>query len=213
MIAFPLQAALDAGADRVVVVTGHQEVAVQDAVREAAGPRADAIGFAHQAQQNGTGHAVLCALPQLPHDEAVVWILNGDTPLIRAQTLHDLAEDVAGREAGLVMTSVRPEDRTGYGRLVRDGAGHPKLIREERDCAAEELSIEECNAGIYAVRARHLHEELPTLGSNNDQGEIYLTDLVELRARGGVVGVRELDAREAAGVNTRAQLEALEAEA
>jgi len=153
----------------------------------------------------------LCALGQLPDSDALVWILNGDTPLVRAETLAALADAARSSGAGMAMTTVRPQDKTGYGRVVRDETGAPKYIREERDCSPEEFAVEECNAGMYCVRAGHLHRELPQLGSENVQGEIYLTDLLELRARAGAVGVVELDPVEAAGINTLEQLRALEA--
>ncbi|MEM6292128.1 MAG: NTP transferase domain-containing protein [Myxococcota bacterium] len=213
LVAYPIEAALEAGATRVVVVTGYQERAVQEAVEALPGLPADAVAFAHQAEQNGTGHAVLCALPEVPKTDALVWVLNGDTPLVRASTLGGLAEAAEASTAGLVMTTVRATGQTGYGRLIRDGSGAPKYIREERDCSTEEFAVEECNAGMYCVRAEHLHAELPTLGSDNAQGEIYLTDLVEVRAKQGTVAAVELDPLEAAGINTREQLEELEAAA
>ncbi len=213
LVAYPIEAALEAGATRVVVVTGYQEHEVQDAVRALPGLPPTSVAFAHQAEQNGTGHAVLCALSEVPVADALVWVLNGDTPLVRASTLGGLAEAAEASSAGLVMTTVRARGQTGYGRLIRDDAGHPKYIREERDCSPEEFAVEECNAGMYCVRAEHLHAELPTLGSDNAQGEIYLTDLVEVRAKHGAVAAVELDPLEAAGINTREQLQELEAAA
>lgn len=213
LVHYPVRAALQAGAQRVVVVTGHQEDAVREAVLSTPGLLPEQVRFAHQAQQNGTGHAVACALPALPERDAQVWILSGDTPMITAQTLASIAEAAANSSAGLAVSTLQAEGSTGYGRLLRDADGAPRCIREERDCSPEEFTVTECNAGLYSVNASHLHHELPTLGSNNAQGEIYLTDLVELRARDGRVGVVELDAIEAAGVNTPEQLAALEREA
>ncbi len=211
LVTHPLDAALAAGASRVVVVTGVQREAVQEAVLEHLGGDVSRVRFAHQAQQNGTGHAVSCALAEVPHGEGMVWILNGDTPLIRAQTLARLRTLANEASSGLAMTTIAPEDCTGYGRVIRDASGNPAYIREERDCSPDEFAVRECNAGMYCVRARHLHTELPTLGSSNAQGEIYLTDLVELRAQHGVVAAEALSAVEAAGINTPEQLAALEA--
>ena len=213
LVTYPIDAALAAGADAVIPVTGYQGSTVRAAVGEHPGVAESQVRFARQEEQKGTGHAVLCALGQFPDSDALVWILNGDTPLVRAETLAALAEAARNSDAGMAMTVVRPADKTGYGRLVRDQAGQPKYIREERDCSPEEFAVEECNAGMYCVRAGHLHRELPLLGSENVQGEIYLTDLLELRARAGAVGVVELDALEAAGINTVEQLHALEAAA
>ncbi len=213
LVSHPVRAALEAGAGRIVVVTGHQQSAVREAVLATPGLPADAVRFAHQAQQNGTGHAVLCALPEIPDGDAQVWILSGDTPMIRAQTLEAIAEAARTSSAGLAVSTLQAEGDTGYGRLLRDASGAARCIREQRDCSPEEFAVTECNAGLYCVRASHLHAELATLGTDNAQGEIYLTDLVEVRARRGAVAVVPLDAIEAAGVNTPEQLAELEAAA
>ncbi len=213
LIAYPVLAALDAGASRIVVVTGHQEAAVREAVLAVPGVAADSVRFAHQAEQNGTGHAVLCALPEIPPGDVPVWILSGDAPMVRASTLSAIADAAAASPAGLVVGTMHAEGQTGYGRLLRDADGVPRCIREERDCSPEEFAVTECNAGLYCVSASHLHAELVTLGSDNVQGEIYLTDLVEVRARQGEVATASLDPIEAAGINTPEQLVALEAEA
>jgi len=213
LVTYPVRAALDAGATRIVVVTGHQEQAVQEAVSSTPGLPEGVVRFAHQAEQNGTGHAVLCALPEIPVGDGQVWILSGDTPMIRAETLRSIAEAAAQSTAGLAVSTLRAEGDTGYGRLLRDDAGAPKCIREQRDCTPAEYAVTECNAGLYCVASSHLHAELPSLGSDNAQGEIYLTDLVEVRAGHGTVAVAALDPIEAAGVNTPEQLAALEREA
>lgn len=213
LIAYPVRAALDAGASRLVVVTGHQEAAVREAVLAVPGVEAAAVGFAHQAQQNGTGHAVLCALPEIPNAEVPVWILSGDTPMVRAQTLRTIADAAATSTAGLAISTTHVEGSSGYGRVLRDDSGAPQCVREERDCSPEEYAVTECNAGLYCVTASHLHSDLPTLGTDNAQGEIYLTDLIEVRAKHGTVATVEFDAVEAAGINTPEQLAALEAEA
>ncbi|MCR9160084.1 MAG: NTP transferase domain-containing protein [Nannocystaceae bacterium] len=213
LIAYPVLAALEAGATRIVVVTGHQGEAVREAVLAVPGVASQAVRFAHQAQQNGTGHAVLCALADIPTGDVPVWILSGDTPMVRAETLSSIADAAAQSPAGLAVGTMQAQGHTGYGRLLRDDRGDPRCIREERDCSPEEFAVTECNAGLYCVSASHLHAELASLGSDNAQGEIYLTDLVEVRAGRGRVATVALDAIEAAGVNTPQQLGALEAEA
>ena len=213
LIAYPVRAALEAGATRLVVVTGHQEADVREAVQAVPGVPPQSVRFAHQAEQNGTGHAVLCALPEIPSGEVPVWILSGDTPMVRAATLSAIADAAAQSDAGLAVSTMHAEGKTGYGRLLRDEQGAPRCIREERDCSPEEFAVTECNAGLYCVSASHLHAELATLGSDNAQGEIYLTDLVEVRAGQGRVATVSLDPLEAAGVNTPEQLAELEAEA
>ena len=211
LVVYPLRAARNFGVQRSIVVVGHQAEQVRAVVGEHLPVnRGWVIEFALQDQQNGTGHAVMCALPQLGDFDGAVLILSGDVPLLRAQSLAALARACEGSSSGVALASFRAADPTGYGRILRDGSGRCIGIREQRDASASELSIDECNAGVYCVRAEHLRRELSLLSSNNAAGEIYLTDLIELRARAGEVAVVELDAIEVAGVNTPEQLIELE---
>lgn len=213
LVVHPLRAARAAGVERSIVVVGHQRERVREAV-EAACPRADGwvVDFAVQAEQRGTGHAVQCALAALGDVDGDVFILSGDVPLLRAQTLAALREACQRSDGGLALATFEPEDPTGYGRIVRRDR-RVVAIREHRDASEAERRIGECNAGIYCVRADHLRRELPTLGDANAAGEIYLTDLVARRARAGTVAAVLVDPIEVAGVNTPEQLAALEAEA
>ncbi len=212
LVLYPLRAARSFGVQRSIVVVGHQAEQVRALVR-ARLPASEgwAVEFALQAEQNGTGHAVMCALPQLGEGfDGAVLILSGDVPLLRAASLARLARACEGSSAGVALASFRAADPTGYGRILRDGVGRCVGIREQRDASEAERAIDECNAGVYCIRAEHLRRELPRLSSNNAAGEIYLTDLIELRARAGEVAVVELDAVEVAGVNTPEQLLELE---
>lgn len=215
LVVYPLVAARRFGVARSIVVVGHQAAQVEAEIRERL-PAADgwAIDFATQAEQHGTGHAVMCALPVLGDDfDGNVLILSGDVPLLSDQTLAALARACERSSAGLSLASFRAADPTGYGRILRDEQGRCVGIREQRDASAAERAIDECNAGVYCVRAEHLRRELPALSANNAAGEIYLTDLIGLRARVGEVVVVEVDALEVAGINTPEQLAELEAHA
>lgn len=215
LVVHPLRAARDVGVERSIVVVGHQAERVEAELRERL-PASDGwhFDFARQAEQRGTGHAVLCALPTLGEDFAgSVLILSGDVPLLQAATLARLADACARSRAGLALASFRPADPTGYGRVLRDADGRVTAIREHRDASPEQRAIVECNAGVYCVAADILRSELPELGSGNAAGEIYLTDLVERRAAVGEVAALEVDADEVAGVNTPEQLAELEARA
>jgi bifunctional UDP-N-acetylglucosamine pyrophosphorylase/glucosamine-1-phosphate N-acetyltransferase len=206
LVTYPLDAARVAGATRVIVVTGYQEEAVRAAVREHAGEDAEWLRFVTQGEQHGTGHAVMCALPEVPR-EGPVLVLAGDVPMLQAQTLHKLV--VAASQNAALLTFC-PEDCTGYGRIVRNDAKHVARIVEERDATESERAIVECNAGVYCFHAEALHRELPRLGTANAQGEVYLTDLVEVLARDGKIPTIEVPPIEAVGVNTVEQLEDLE---
>lgn len=207
LVVHAIRAARAAGATRVVVVVGHGAAQVQASL---AGVFADFPGLAYavQAEQRGTGHAVLCALPALADHTGDVLILSGDVPRLRAQTLERLALACAESPARLALATFHARTPQGYGRIVRDGAVVVAIV-EERDASPEQRAIEECNAGVYCVGASLLRKELPGLGTANAQGEIYLTDLVARAAGQGVVALVVPEA-EVAGVNTPEQLAALE---
>ena len=167
------------------------------------------LKFCVQSEQLGTGHAVSQALPLLPKEGAVL-ILYGDVPLTRAETLQRLIEQVSDTSMGLL--TVKLDDPSGYGRIVRDAAGRVTSIVEHKDASTEQLTINEINSGIIAVPAWALHEWLPTLSNQNAQGEYYLTDLIEIAVSKGVVvnTVHPTDVEETLGVNNRVQLAQLE---
>jgi len=206
LVVHAIRAARAAGAAQVVVVVGHGAAQVQ-ATLDAGFP---GLRYALQAEQRGTGHAVLCALPALAGHAGDVLILSGDVPRLRAGTLERLAAACAGSPARLALATFIADDPRGYGRIVRDERGAVAAIVEERDASPAQRTIQECNAGVYCVGAELLREGLPALGTANAQGEIYLTDLVA-RVAGQGVAALEVPAAEVAGVNTLAQLAALEA--
>ena len=195
---FPIRAALALDASPVVVVVGHQAESVQEKLSPlfAGAP----IRFALQAEQMGTGHAVLCAEQALRGFEGSVLILAADVPLIRPGTLQKL---VAARQgADVALLTCRVEEPKGYGRIVRRADGTVARIVEEKDASDEEQKISEVNASIYLADASFLFAALRKVGRSNAQGEYYLTDIV---AKGRAVAV-EAEETEVSGVNDRAQL-------
>lgn len=207
LVAYPIAAAREAGVDQFVVVVGHGAEQVEQAVLA---EQADGVAFVVQAEQNGTGHAVLCALPAFSDYAGMVLILSGDVPLLEARTLRRLIAAAEGSPARFAFLTFRPDQPGGYGRIIRDEDGHPVAIREHADASEAQRAITEVNAGIYCVAAEHLRRELPKLGPQNAQGEIYLTDLVARLAKVGAIEAIEVDAAEVAGVNTLEQLAQLE---
>jgi len=208
LVDFPVRAALALGAHRVVVVLGHQRERVEAHLR-AAFPEAP-VAFATQAEQLGTAHAVLCAMPQLEGFEGDVIVLSGDVPNVTAETL----EALIALPAAVRVLGMRLDDPAQYGRFVRQ-AGKLVRIREFKDCAPAERGIRDVNAGIYAIDAGFLRDTLGSLGRDNAQGEYYLTDLVERAATAGL-GVETLTvegdaALDLNGVNDRADLALAEA--
>jgi bifunctional UDP-N-acetylglucosamine pyrophosphorylase/glucosamine-1-phosphate N-acetyltransferase len=201
MLEHVMDAAEAAGCRDNVVVIGHGA----ELVRELVGSRAR---IALQAEQLGTGHAVLQAADTLKDFTGTVMILCGDTPLLEAEELEKFyAEHVKSGAAATVMSAMM-EDPFGYGRILRDANGDVAGIVEQKDASEEQKLIKEINTGNYCVEAPLLFEVLRTLGNNNAQGEYYLTDvLAKLRAMGKKVGgVVTADSEMIMGVNSRRQL-------
>jgi bifunctional UDP-N-acetylglucosamine pyrophosphorylase / glucosamine-1-phosphate N-acetyltransferase len=203
MIAWPVGAALEAGVSACVLVVGHQA----DKVRAHFAGHGE-IGFALQSEQLGTGHAVRCALPQLPGATRTVLILCGDTPLLTADTLRAMLQAHAQSGAALsVMTAHFPEP-FGYGRIIKGADGSVLGITEEKDATAEERQIREVNAGVYCADRDFLEGALAGLTNDNAQGEYYLTDVVRMAASQGLrcLSFPVADPEETIGVNDRVQL-------
>ncbi|MGH9902520.1 MAG: sugar phosphate nucleotidyltransferase, partial [Pyrinomonadaceae bacterium] len=193
----------------VYVIVGHHAEEVKAAVREELGE--DAAVFITQAEQRGTGDAVMAAREALADANSTLLVLSGDVPLVRAETLGALVHQHRthrGRGAACTALTVRLEDPTGYGRIVRDAEGRFERIVEQKDATPEERQINEINAGIYCFETRSLFPALERVQPANAQGEYYLTDVPGiLRADGEDVSVYlHNDAREVSGINTRVEL-------
>src|SRR5262245_55851791 len=210
LLQYPLAALRELAADPVVVVVGHQADAVRRAA-EASG--ITGIKAVLQEEQRGTGHAVRCALPALEGCAGDVLILYGDAPLIRTETLRGLVERHRAEGADLSLLTVRYDDPSGYGRIVREPDGRVRGIVEERDATPEERTITEVNPGFYCVRTPVLRELIAALRDDNAQREYYLTDIVGLAAGGGrkVIALETDHPSEVAGINSRAELARIEA--
>jgi len=210
MLAHALHAAAGTGAERLVVVVGHQRERVSEAVAAEAEHLGVPVDTAIQHEQNGTGDAVRAGLEALPADfHGSVVVTTSDVPLLDADTLNELltlhrAEPPA---AVTVLTSTAP-DPAGYGRIVRDADGGVLRIVEHKDASETELAIDEVNSGVYAFEADLLRSALGRLGTDNSQGELYLTDVIEIANSDGrlVRGHKVADAALVAGANDRVQL-------
>jgi bifunctional UDP-N-acetylglucosamine pyrophosphorylase/glucosamine-1-phosphate N-acetyltransferase len=185
------------------IVFGHGGDAVRAAFPDAG------VAWALQADQLGTGHAVMQALPALSRDEPVM-VLYGDVPLLRAETLARLAEAAGDDKLGIL--TVMLDDPSGYGRIVRDAAGCIVRIVEQKDASDGERRIREVNTGIMVVPGARLAGWLTHLSNDNAQREYYLTDVVAAAVRDGVPVVSTQPERvsETLGVNDKAQLAELE---
>ena len=161
----------------------------------------------HQAERNGTGHAVQLALVGAPATGSVL-ILAGDTPLITTETLQEFLEvHEVNKSAASVLTADLP-DPTGYGRIIRDDEGGISHIVEERDASEQERLITEINTGIYLFDIGALRDAVAKLARNNSQGELYLTDVIALVKEAGQIAlaIASNDYLESLGINDRSQL-------
>ena len=191
---------------KILVVVGFQAGDVRAAVEKELG--SDLAGFVNQSEQRGTGDAVVAARSALAEGKSTVLILSGDVPLVRAETLQALIEKHQADNASCTMLTVRLENPTGYGRIVRDEDGRFLKIVEQKDATVEERQIREINAGIYCFDGEKLFAALERVRPTNSQGEYYLTDVPGiLRNDQEQISVyQHHDAREVSGVNTRAEL-------
>jgi bifunctional UDP-N-acetylglucosamine pyrophosphorylase/glucosamine-1-phosphate N-acetyltransferase len=210
MILWPVLAALQAGAGRVIVVDSPKR-ALQAVLP-------DGVELAVQPQPDGTGGAVAAALEHMHREpqangaaQAPVLVLSGDVPLVDAEALAGLARAHEGSGAAATMVTAVLDDPTGYGRVVRDGDGGVERVVETKaggDAGAQELAIHEVNAGIYAFTRAPLEQALPGLAADNAQGELYLPQVLEVMRREGlaVAALVSSDASLLLGINDRVAL-------
>lgn len=202
MLHYPLQTARQIGSERIVVVVGHQRADVEQAVG------APDVEFVLQERQLGSGHAVaVCEQAFAGYDGTVV-ILCGDVPFISSATLERFLAEHAAADAAVSVLSVHLEDPHGYGRIVRGSQDELHAIVEHRDATPPQLLIHEINTGIYCCRASFLFSALKKIGTDNDQGEYYLPDIIAI-GRTQDLPVQAIAAREwqeVEGINDRAGL-------
>ena len=196
-----IDASKAAGADKVCAVVGHKA----ETVKEVLG---DVCEFALQTEQKGTGHAVMQAIDVIKNSKGEVVILNGDTPLITAETINKAIEYHKNNDNQATVITAILDDATGYGRIVRDNDGSVLKIVEQKDASEEEKKINEVNSGMYVFDAQSLVYALDKITPNNAQGEYYLTDTLEILLSAGkkIGGYAISDNDEIRGINDRVQL-------
>ena len=189
---------------RQILIVGHQAERVEQSLAHRPG-----LEFVLQQPQNGTGHAVQQLLEPLSDFEGDLLVLNGDVPLLRAETIANLLERHRNSGAAVTLLTARLADPTGYGRVFADDAAQVSAIVEHRDCSEAQRCNNLINAGIYCFNWRKLAEVLPQLSTDNDQGELYLTDTVAMLSP--AMHLEVADADEINGINDRLQLSQCEA--
>jgi len=199
IVAHVVDAARGVDAVRVVLVVPPEHERIREAIGEE-------VAYEVQDPPRGTGDAARCGLRALDETVGLVLVVNGDGPCIQAATLRAML-DSRGDADGVFLT-VERDDPTGYGRVVRDSDGSLQKIVEESDCDDAQRELREVNAGVYLFDAKVLAAALAELSPDNAQGELYLTDALEvIRRQGGHVALyRHDDVDEVQGVNTRVEL-------
>lgn len=200
LVRWVVDAARAAGIDRIATVVGHGRDQVEPLVED--------TEIVVQERLVGTADAVASCEPAFAGFSGSIVVLSGDCPFIQPETIRSLVEERERENAAAVVLTMRPDDPFGYGRIVRDAEGGISRIVEQKDATEQEASIGECNSGIYCFDTEALFSALRSVGSDNAQGEFYLTDVVAIsRAAGRAVLACEVaDQAECLGANSRAQL-------
>ncbi|MGW9128191.1 bifunctional UDP-N-acetylglucosamine diphosphorylase/glucosamine-1-phosphate N-acetyltransferase GlmU [Paenibacillus chitinolyticus] len=187
--------------EKTIVIVGHGA----EAVKGYLGDRAE---YALQEQQLGTGHAVLQAKDVIGGEDGVTFVVCGDTPLVRPETLEKMLHLHKEKGAAGTILTAEMTDATGYGRIIRGEGGLVDRIVEQKDCSPEEAAVREINTGTYCFDNRKLFEALENVKNENAQGEYYLTDVVGILKNAGeiVEAYCTPDEAEAIGVNDRIAL-------
>ncbi|MBN9473596.1 MAG: UDP-N-acetylglucosamine diphosphorylase/glucosamine-1-phosphate N-acetyltransferase [Bordetella sp. SCN 67-23] len=210
MLTHVLGAARALDPSRIVLVVGHGADTVKRHYE-----RDTDLGFVLQQPQLGTGHAVQQAVPELAGSDApgdVTLVLYGDVPLVHSDTLKRLLDAQASQPGAVAVLTVELDDATGYGRIVRNGAGSIDRVVEHKDASSEERAIREVNTGILAAPTAALKRWLAALKNDNAQGEYYLTDIIAMAVADGVPVLSAAPGHdwETLGVNSRVQQAELE---
>jgi len=208
MIEYVLNALDTAGIEQTVVVVGYRS----DLVRETLAHRQNLL-FAEQTQQLGTGHAVMCCREQLHGHSGPVMVVAGDCPMIQVDSVRALFDGYAmSPQPACVLGTVRKENPTGLGRIVRDASGEFVGIVEEKDATEEQKRITEVNMSYYVFHTPDLLLALSELKTDNSQGEYYITDApaVLKSQRKRVVALPVLKPIESLGINTVDELAIVE---
>jgi bifunctional UDP-N-acetylglucosamine pyrophosphorylase/glucosamine-1-phosphate N-acetyltransferase len=200
-----VETAIQLNPSNIHVIIGHGGEQIRDTLS------ALPVHWVFQAEQLGTGHAVLQALPTIPAHHAVL-VLSADVPLIRADILKDLIEKVTVAQVPLGLLLAMVDDPRGLGRIIRDAHGAVVSIVEEKDATSEQKKIREIYTGICCARAKDLTNWLPQLNSSNAQKEYYLTDIISMAVaeQKRIDSILVNDPLLVRGVNNRLQLSELE---
>ncbi|QKS69640.1 bifunctional UDP-N-acetylglucosamine diphosphorylase/glucosamine-1-phosphate N-acetyltransferase GlmU [Paenalkalicoccus suaedae] len=187
--------------EEIVTIVGHGAEKVQEQL-------GDGVHYALQAEQLGTGHAVMQAQEQLADKQGTTIVVCGDTPLLTGETMEQLFAHHQDQNAKATILTAHAENPTGYGRVLRDESGKVVKIVEQKDATPEELRVQEINTGTYCFDNEALFAALKHVGNDNSQGEYYLPDVIEILQQQGepVFAYQSENFHETMGVNDRVAL-------
>lgn len=214
MIQWVVDATIKGGCERIVVVIGSHADEVRAILDAAYAKSPVEVECVEQTERLGTAHAVKTAIEAASIAEGPVVVLNGDAPLIKAETVKSFADSVAAGSLACTVLTFTPPEPFGYGRIELDAAGNINRIIEQKDCTPEQAAtLLECNTGCYAFDGAKLAAHIGEVGNDNAQGEYYLPDMLEiLKGHSENVSIHHCDDyRDGLGVNSRAQLAELTA--
>jgi len=205
MVRYVIDTVREIGPEAVVVVVGYKAELVRAACADAG------VKFALQAEQLGTGHAVIQSEGALGDFSGTIVVLNGDVPGLRADTLRRFIRHHRESGAQATVLTARMDDPTGYGRIVRGDDGSLQKIVEHKDADSEIRAIDEINSGLFCFESKMLFSALKNTNRENAQNEYYLTDVIEMLndKHEPVAAYCVDDNREVAGVNTIEELGAI----
>ncbi|MCK4956895.1 MAG: NTP transferase domain-containing protein [Candidatus Cloacimonetes bacterium] len=209
MINRVISTAMKVDSDIIATVVGYKKDVVIDATI-----KNEKIKFVEQVEQNGTGHAVMVTRDEFANFDGDVFILCGDVPLLRHQTLEKILKEHRSSNASCTVLTAFMDDALRYGRIVRNNTGNVQRIVEFKDATEQQKEIKEINTGIYCFKVKDLFDALDNVTNENNQNEYYLTDTLEILNRKNklVTSVILDDMIEASGVNSQEQLSELENE-
>ncbi|HZE79754.1 MAG TPA: bifunctional UDP-N-acetylglucosamine diphosphorylase/glucosamine-1-phosphate N-acetyltransferase GlmU [Candidatus Polarisedimenticolia bacterium] len=195
-------------AEHVYVIVGHQAEKVRAAIKPLG------VSFVLQAEQRGTGHAIMCAREQVASYQNIL-VLSGDVPLIRPETIARLRDFHLSKKAAMTILTAAPADPFGYGRVIRAGSGSDRVraIVEQQALTQSQQKEREINSGIYAFATKPLFANIDRLSTDNAHRELYLTDMAALlvKSKATVAALKASDPGEVLGANTLAELSSLDA--
>lgn len=202
MVHHVINAILPVNPAQTIVIVGHQREDVETALASFD------LTSVVQNEQLGTGHAVLVAENSVIDKADTVMILCGDTPLIKTETLQAMYAHHQKQNSTLTLMTTVLDNPTNYGRILCDADNQVQAIVEQKDATTEQLKIKEINAGIYCVEKSFLFSALKRIGTNNSQGEVYLTDIVKLAVENGLLVEKIVvpEPLDVLGVNSRVEL-------